>query len=213
MYAVGHLALGYLASRGISKITKTDVSLPIVFALSILPDIDLVLLPTLHRGPTQSVILMTVLAIPFLIKFRRIVLPYFAALLQHSLAGDMIVGTNQTLWPLSKQWYGLDIVMGSTIELAIEWGLFLTCISLMLKLGDLRKLMDSGPLSLILVLPGATVGTPLIVRWLNAYPLIPAEVFYLACFTLSILLFLKKRWSRWAKSNRIEKRSVMKLEK
>jgi len=104
MYPLGHFALGYFAAYVVGRLTGEETSIPVVWFLSVAPDID-VLIPFLeHRGPTHSVVVMALLFLPVYIASRRW-LPYFAALLSHSLVGDYFTGYGlKMFWPLSNAW-------------------------------------------------------------------------------------------------------------
>ena len=101
-FAIGHFALGYLTGRGISKLVKVKVHLPLLLAASVLPDVDLLLRFLMHRGPTHSLITITALIIPFLFVYRKQALPYYGALLSHVLVGDFFTGGVGMFWPLSQ---------------------------------------------------------------------------------------------------------------
>ncbi len=88
MFAVGHFALGYIFGKTSSKIIKVKVNLPLLLADSVLPDVDLLLRFLAHRGPTHSLITITVLMVPFFAVYRKRALPYYAAMLSHILIGD-----------------------------------------------------------------------------------------------------------------------------
>ena len=54
MYLVGHVALGYLLGKAVSKLWKVDVNIPLLSIASVIVDVD-ILIPSLkHRGPTHS---------------------------------------------------------------------------------------------------------------------------------------------------------------
>ena len=102
MYILGHASLGFLAARLVNKFTGYRVNVPLVMIVSMLPDFDL-LIPSLpHRGPTHSIILITVFCLP-LIALNRSSLVYYASLLSHPLIGDYFTSYGCTIfWPLSS---------------------------------------------------------------------------------------------------------------
>ena len=71
MFAVGHLALGYITGKSSLKILKSNIDIPLIFTLSILPDIDLLIPRLAHRGPTHSIITITLVSLPLLIIYRK----------------------------------------------------------------------------------------------------------------------------------------------
>ena len=139
MFAIGHFALGYLIGRGSAKFAQVKVNLPLLLLASVLPDIDLLLRFLMHRGPTHSLITLTVLMIPFFAVYRKQAIPYFAALLSHVLIGDFFAGGNELFWPLSQGWFGaLNLEVHSLPNVLLELGLFLLTVPIMFKLGDLK---------------------------------------------------------------------------
>ena len=85
---------------------KEEYSLPFILTVSILPDVDLLFKEYIvHRGPTHSVVTMTLLFVPIYLYLRR-GLPYYVILLSHSLIGDYFTGNGvQLFWPLTMAWY------------------------------------------------------------------------------------------------------------
>ena len=206
MYAVGHFALGYITGKTVSKATKTNISLPLIFTLSILPDIDLILIPRLHRGPTHSLILLAVASIPFLILWRLKAVPYLAAYAQHLLIGDLIAGSTQYLWPISLEEFGFGVAMGSPIEIGLEWTFFLASLVLMIELGDFKKMLKPRLSNLLFIMPCIGAGSlfvqmrliilPFIMRQISYYgysiELVVPQVFYFIYFLLAIIISLRR---------------------
>ena len=206
MYAVGHLALGYIIGRTCSRATGTNANMPLIFALSILPDIDLLLAPRMHRGPTHSLIILAVMATPFLIVWRLKSIPYVAAYAQHLLIGDMIAGTTQYLWPVSIEEYGFGVVMGSPIEVGLEWAFFLASLILMIELGDFMNMLRPSRSNLLFIVPCIGAGSlfvqmkliilPFMMHQISYYryspELVVPQIFYFAYFLLAIIMYLWK---------------------
>ena len=133
MFAIGHFALGYLTGKGSSKLLKTKFNLPLLLVASVIPDIDLFLrfqFPYLmHRGPTHSILTFTVLMIPFFIIYRKKAVPYYAALLSHSLIGDFFTGGIMLFWPLSRDFFSYgNLDVSSLPSVIAEIVLFLSLI-------------------------------------------------------------------------------------
>lgn len=107
MYPLGHFAISYFLVLFFNRFINEDYKLPVLFFASVLPDFDLVLYGyILHRGPTHSIIMMTLFFIPFYI-YTRSGVSYYIALLSHSLIGDFFTGSGvQLFWPLSNKWFG-----------------------------------------------------------------------------------------------------------
>jgi len=189
-YAVGHLALGYLSGKATSKVLNVNVNIPLLFLASVMPDVDLLIPGLRHRGPTHSIIISCFLFLPAFILFGKRATPYFIALIQHSLMGDYLTSGTQLLWPMATNWYGLGIKIMSLTNIFIEWILFLTSITIMLKTNDAWLLLQPHPSNPILFVPALTVLLPTFLSIPLSVPLelaIPHLIF-LMFFTLSILM-------------------------
>ncbi|NIP66772.1 hypothetical protein GWN63_01285, partial [Candidatus Bathyarchaeota archaeon] len=162
MYAVGHLALGYLTGKATGRLLKLNPNLPLLFLASILPDIDLLIPGVEHRGPTHSLVLAMLLFLPLFTYFRKQALPYLVALIQHSLIGDLVTGGGiQLLYPLKNHYYqGLPLQVTGLPNVLLEWIFFLTCFSILLKTRDAWTLLRSHLSNLTLSIPGFTVLLP-----------------------------------------------------
>jgi hypothetical protein len=86
-----------------------------------LPDVDLILgvFDVQHRTFTHSLIFWAVVFAPLFLKFRLVAIPYFVAVAQHILFGDLIVGRTSILWPISDS-IGLGLSLLSPITLGLE---------------------------------------------------------------------------------------------
>ncbi|MCX8151371.1 MAG: metal-dependent hydrolase [Candidatus Bathyarchaeota archaeon] len=165
MFAIGHFALAYLSGKSFAAILKTRLNLPLLFMLSILPDVDLILQfldPALfmHRGAAHSIFTFTAFFIPFLVFYRKKAVPYYVALLSHSMLGDLFTGGFEMLWPLSENWFSFMSVDGmSFTAVAVELSLFTVALPLMFKTNDIRTLLKVKNHNLALIIPfGAVLG-------------------------------------------------------
>ena len=194
MFAIGHFALGYLIGRGSAKFAQVKVNLPLLLLASVLPDIDLLLRFLMHRGPTHSLITLTVLMIPFFAVYRKQAIPYFAALLSHVLIGDFFAGGNELFWPLSQGWFGaLNLEVHSLPNVLLELGLFLLTVPIMFKLGDLKSLLKPHNRNWALIIPfGAVLGPLLSAGRGQEYALpillVVPSLFYIGLFAYSIFI-------------------------
>ena len=204
MFAIGHFALGYLTGKSTSKVFKTKLNLPLLLVASVLPDIDLILQavnPTIfmHRGPTHSIITITVLMIPFFLFYKKQAAPYYVALLSHSLIGDLFTGGIEMLWPLSQNWFSyLNISVESLPNIIAELLLFAVTTPIMYKTGDLKKILHPKKYKLALIVAfGAILGPTIEMRYgsegvLPALLLAPS-IFWLIMFAYSMLLSLRTK--------------------
>jgi len=192
---VGHFALGYIISKATVKITETKLNIPLVITLSVIPDID-ILIPFLeHRGPAHSIITLFMVFIPIFAIYRKKAIPYFLALIQHPLIGDYITGGRiQLLWPLTTQYYGMEICIKSQTNITLEWIVFLTSIIIMLKAKDTVTFFQPHKSNLILVIPTFTVLLPTFLSFPLNVPawLIPPHLAYISIFSASIIIDLIK---------------------
>ena len=192
---MGHFALGYIISKATVKITETKLNIPLVITLSVIPDID-ILIPFLeHRGPAHSIITLFMVFIPIFAIYRKKAIPYFLALIQHPLIGDYITGGRiQLLWPLTTQYYGMEICIKSQTNITLEWIVFLTSIIIMLKAKDTVTFFQPHKSNLILVIPTFTVLLPTFLSFPLNVPawLIPPHLAYISIFSASIIIDLIK---------------------
>jgi len=195
MYAVGHLAIGYLSGKATSRLTEADVNVPLLFALSIISDIDLLIPGLKHRGPTHSIIILCLLFLPAFIFYRKKATPYFAALILHPLVGDILTGETQLLWPLTTNEYGMRISMTSSANILTEWIFFLVSLTILFKAKDLQTLFQPHPSNLFLLIPIFTVLLPTLFMFPLYVPLelIIPHLIYLTIFTTSILVDIKPK--------------------
>lgn len=192
---MGHFALGYIISKATVKISEMKLNIPLVITLSVIPDTD-ILIPFLeHRGPAHSIITLFMVFIPIFAIYRKKAIPYFLALIQHPLIGDYITGGRiQLLWPLTTQYYGMEICIKSQTNITLEWIVFLTSIIIMLKAKDTVTFFQPHKSNLILVIPTFTVLLPTFLSFPLNVPawLIPPHLAYISIFSASIIIDLIK---------------------
>ena len=122
MFAVGHLALGYVLEKATSKSLNVNLNIPLLLVASIISDIDLLIPGFIHRGSTHSLIPIFLFFLPAFALYRERAAPHFVAVIQDSIPGDYFTsGGTQLLWPLTPYWYGNEIEITSLTNLFIEW--------------------------------------------------------------------------------------------
>lgn len=198
-YAVGHFALGYIFGRASAKITRTEINIPVVLMLSVLPDVDIIIeqmFPVVqHRGPVHSIIVLSIFFLPAFIIYGKKGIPYFLALIQHPLVGDFVAaGPVQLLWPLSVESYGFAVGIESTANIALEWVAFGTLLIMMLKTKDVVRFFQPCNLNLILIIPTITVLLPTFLAVPLNVPvlLIPPHLFFAFLFLAAILINIRE---------------------
>ncbi len=194
MFAVGHLALGYILGKATSWSLNVNLNVPLVLVASIIADTDL-LVPWLeHRGPSHSLILILLFFLPAFALYRKNAAPYFVAAVQHSIPGDHLTGGGtQLLWPLTSNWYGFDISMLSLTSIFIELTSFLVFLVITFKTKDVLLLFQQHSSNLLLFIPIFTVLLPTMLSFPLAVPweLVTPHIAYLLLFTFSILVDLQ----------------------
>jgi LexA-binding, inner membrane-associated putative hydrolase len=151
MFLVGHAALAFLISYGISRKfgVVRAVSFSAVMLIASLPDIDIItqdagIIP--HKTYTHSpIISLTISLVIFLIAklFLKqtpiVALIYGLAYLYH-IIGDLIVGTLNVLFPFGYLPIGLGINFGSLSDEIIEMLLLLLAVSITLRASFANKI-------------------------------------------------------------------------
>ena len=195
MYAVGHLALGYITGKAASKFLNVKVNVPLLFLASVLPDIDL-LIPWLeHRGPTHSLVLYALIFVPSFWLYGKQVMPFLVSLIQHSLLGDLLTGGGvQVLWPIASEWYGTQMTIIGTLNISLEWTLFLISMVLLWKTRDVMSLFQHHPSNLLLTVPVFAIIMPVFLSFPLAVPfeLIIPHLAFLTFLVFSIITDLKQ---------------------
>lgn len=193
------MALAYLLSKASAKLLNVKINVPLILVLSVIPDIDIIFNfifnIEIHRGPTHSVITAILVFIPFFIFYRQKAVPYFVALVSHSLIADFLIGGQlQLLWPLSTREFGFTgIDIFSPVNVVLEFTLFAIALTFMLKTRDIFQFFRKSKINLILAIPIFTVllptfsGYPLSVPFLLVLP----HLFYLVLFAISVTIVLK----------------------
>lgn len=194
MYAVGHFALGYLTGKLTAKSLNVNVNIPLLFLLSVFPDVDLLIPGLMHRGPLHSVVLFCILFLPIFAVYKKRAVPYFVALLQHIVIGDYLIGGNlQLLWPLTSNLYGFSTEVGGLMHVSLEWGLFLISMLFMVRTRDIFLLFKPQKSNIVLSIPILSVLLPTIISFPVYVPLsllIP-HVIYLILFIIPLVIALK----------------------
>jgi len=187
--------LGYLVAKLTAQATETRMNIPLVMTLSVIPDIDILLPFIEHRGPFHSILMATIIFVPILVLYGKKGLPYYVALIQHSLLGDYISGGRvQLLWPLTQRLFGIEISIVSPTSITLEWLTFLTATVVMLKTKDMQTLFQPHNSNLILAIPTFTVLLPTFFAYPLEVPiaLVPPHLVFLILFLTSLLIDLRK---------------------
>ncbi len=178
------------------------MNLPLLLAASVLPDVDLLFRFLMHRGPTHSLLTITVLMIPLFVVYKKQAIPYYAALLTHVLIGDFFTGGIELFWPLSHNLFGALNFEVTSMPIALtELVLFIVTVSIMFKLGDLQTLLKPHDRNWALIIPLGSIIGPLLSLGRgqeNALPtlLVIPSLFYMGLFAYSLLIWLRAAYRR-----------------
>jgi len=198
VFAVGHMAIAYLLGKGSGKLLHVSPNVPLLLVLSILPDLDILVSPSFHRGPTHSVIMAIIVFLPVLYFYRRKAVPYLLALASHAVIADLVIGGDIMLfWPLSTAKICLpapfpDISIYSPVNIALEFSLFIVATVVMWKTRDIRTFFHRDASNLLLAIPVLTVLLPTFVGYPLRVPplLVIPHLFYLITFSIAVIFGL-----------------------
>ena len=155
MFFLGHMAWGYVWAVVFAGKRGGKLFVPAVLMLSVLPDVDLFLwgFGVGHHTFLHSLFFWFVLFVPFLVVYRRRVVPYLAAVLQHFAFGDFLVGAVMLFWPFSLSYFGFSAAMMSVFDVALEIVGLLLAVGVMFFNGDLRRLLSVEKSNVLMFFP------------------------------------------------------------
>jgi hypothetical protein len=192
MFAVGHLAIGYLVAKTLEKLLQTEIDLPMVMMLSIIMDIDLLVPQLQHRGLTHSLIIIGLASIPLFFLKGKSIFPYLLALAQHSFIGDFLTGDGvSAFWPLSSKFYGLGVKMMSLTNVFAEGSSFLAAFTLMLLSKDIITMFNAKKTSLLLIFPLGTVFPVVVGQLAVPIALLIPHYFLFILFSGVLMIWIK----------------------
>ncbi len=109
MLFAGHMVLAYFLNQALKRKFQLyfTFSLPLLFAASILPDLDFLFSPVIpHHTITHSLTFWSLICLALIIIKKQAALPYVIAVLSHFLIGDIITGNPTLFYGLSNQTFG-----------------------------------------------------------------------------------------------------------
>ena len=165
MLAVGHISIAYLLTRGLKRNLWRSMNIPLIWAFSLLPDLDLLIPGVRHMGPTHSLTFaITILTILTLYKGREAI-PYSLAYASHTILGDMITNKGvQFLWPLTKKIYRIPLpfIRNPTLSTNLEIILFGLFILVYIITKDYVARPNTGFTKLITLIPFTALLVPML---------------------------------------------------
>src|SRR3989442_5479541 len=122
LFLLGHMCWGYIIGKATSSAFHVKVNPYLLLFLGAIPDVDLLLgiFGIQHRTWTHSILIWSIIFVPFFIKYRATALPYFVSVIQHIAFGDTVVGRNTPFWPLSDLNLSLGYNLFSPQNLILE---------------------------------------------------------------------------------------------
>jgi len=208
------MSIAYLLGKGSSKPLHYNPNIPLLLVLSIFPDIDIVFDfltgSELHRGPTHSIIVAIIAFIPFFIVYRKKAIPYFLALISHTLIGDFFIGGKLLLlWPLSNGQFGFHELGGPYVSIympidgLIEVMLFVVAMVVLVKSNDWRVFFSAHKSNLLLIIPlftvllPSTIGYPFSESLFLFSPILAvAHVILVVLFSIAVLKTLQSMYQK-----------------
>jgi hypothetical protein len=198
MFAVGHLALGYISGKAASKLLNVNVNIPLLFVVSIIADVDLLIPGLEHRGPTHSIILFLAIAFPTILVWKKQAIPYLAAFALHPFLGDYLTSKSaaeglQLFFPLSSSWFSGGSEAATLTYVYVELALFIAFLTLMLTTRDMATLIKHHPSNLLLAIPISTALLPVFLQFPISVPptLIISHLILLILLAIPILIDIK----------------------
>jgi hypothetical protein len=196
MFPVGHLAWGYISGRVTSHLMNIECNLPLLFLLSIAPDVDFLIPGLIHRTVTHSIVIYGLFSIPFFVKYGKKTTPYLMALCSHSIV-DYLGAPTESFWPFYTPAFFPIINVALAIGITnLELMGFLISLVYIYKTGDLtEQLLKPHYLNLLLSIPATEILGTLAFSFEFPYPLpvilwIP-HLAYLIIFSASFVIDLR----------------------
>lgn len=185
MFAVGHMSVAYLLTRGLKRGRWKSMSIPLVWTCAMLPDLDLLIPGVRHMGPTHSIIFAIAAFLPLFIYKRDEVLPYFLGYASHSILGDFITNYGTWLfWPLTEKNYSISLPFAyrRTFSMNLELTLFGLFVLVFILTKDYAKKLYSSSTRPLFIIPFMTLLVPLISGFPSRIqlPLIPPHLILMA---------------------------------
>jgi hypothetical protein len=174
LFFLGHMAWAYVWAVIFAGKRRGKLFIPAILMLGVMPDIDILLrgFGVVHHTFTHSLFFWFVIFAPFLAVFRRKLIPYFVAVVQHFAFGDFLVGHVMIFWPFSSSYFGLNIAMPSVLDVALETAGLLLAAGIIIFNGDLRRLLSIDMRNIPMFLPFLALLTSMLFFAVD-WPIIP----------------------------------------
>ena len=140
---------GYVLGKAAARGRKSDLNILLLLLAGGLPDFDLFARQpagTLfgHHGISHSWLVIGLLAIPFFYRFGRRTVPYFVAVIQHPIFGDLITNNIPLFFPFTLRGQGFELFESNPLAAigleVLGFALFLVYFSVS---GDWKRRLES----------------------------------------------------------------------
>jgi hypothetical protein len=145
MIIPSHIFWGYVLGRGPARAKRTQVNIPLLILAGAVPDFDLLIgqpYATIlgHHGIFHSWLAIVLCSIPFFFAYGGATIPYFIAVIQHTLFGDFVTNQIPLLFPLTLSQTGLNLSeTNPAAAIALEILGFLLFLAIFAISGDWKR--------------------------------------------------------------------------
>jgi membrane-bound metal-dependent hydrolase YbcI (DUF457 family) len=138
--------------------------------VALIADIDLLFPGVEHRGPSHSLILLAIAAIPIILVAKKRAIPYLVAFASHALLGDYLTSPSssmgvQLLYPLSSNWFSAGSEAFHAVYIYVELVLFAALLLLLLATKEIKTFVQPHLSNLLLAIPILTAFLPVFARF------------------------------------------------
>lgn len=138
--------------------------------MALIADIDLLFPGVEHRGPSHSLILLAIAAIPIILVAKKRGIPYLVAFASHALLGDYLTSPSssmgvQLLYPLSSNWFSAGSEAFHAVYIYVELVLFAALLLLLLATKEIKTFVQPHLSNLLLAIPILTAFLPVFARF------------------------------------------------
>jgi hypothetical protein len=145
MIIPSHMVWGYVLGRGAARAKRTQPNIPLLILAGAIPDFDLFTgqpYATMfgHHGIFHSWLAIVLCSIPFFFAYGAGTIPYFVAVVQHSLFGDLVTNEVPLLFPLTFSQTGINLSQTNpAAATALEIFGFLLFLVIFVMSGDWKR--------------------------------------------------------------------------
>lgn len=133
-------------------------------------DVDLLIPGIEHRGPSHSIIILLLIAIPIILIYKKRAIPYLIAFTSHPFLGDYLTSPSnlvgvQLLYPISSNWFSAGSEAFRIVYIYVELILFATLLLLLFATKEIKTFVQPHLSNLLLAIPILTAFLPVFTRF------------------------------------------------